>query len=80
MVCAIAPPDLFHRLCQGQSGDDQDGVTLQRHPPSFVGRIFKVTTGVDMPHLPYPGDVPALNDLVAGKVQLQFSGLGATIE
>jgi tripartite-type tricarboxylate transporter receptor subunit TctC len=33
-----------------------------------------------MPHVPYPGDVPALNDLVAGKVQLQFSGLGAAME
>jgi tripartite-type tricarboxylate transporter receptor subunit TctC len=48
--------------------------------PHLSAALFKVTTGVDMPHLPYPGDVPALNDLVAGKVQLQFSGLGAAIE
>ena len=37
-----------------------------------------MTTGVDMPHVTYPGDVPALNDLVAGKIQLQFSGLGVS--
>jgi tripartite-type tricarboxylate transporter receptor subunit TctC len=48
--------------------------------PHLSAVLFKVTTGIDMPHLPYPGDVPALKDLVAGKVQLQFSGLGAAIE
>jgi tripartite-type tricarboxylate transporter receptor subunit TctC len=48
--------------------------------PHLSAVLFKVTTGVDMPHLPYPGDVPALKELVAGKVQLQFSGLGAAIE
>jgi tripartite-type tricarboxylate transporter receptor subunit TctC len=48
--------------------------------PHLAAAWFKATTGVDMPHVTYPGDVPALNDLVAGKVQLQFSGLGAAME
>jgi tripartite-type tricarboxylate transporter receptor subunit TctC len=48
--------------------------------PHLSAALFKVTTGVDMSHVPYPGDVPALNDLLAGKVQLQFSGLGAAME
>jgi tripartite-type tricarboxylate transporter receptor subunit TctC len=48
--------------------------------PHLAAALFKMTTGVDMPHVTYPGDVPALNDLVAGKVQLQFSGLGAAME
>src|SRR5260370_41423964 len=48
--------------------------------PHLSAALFKVTTGDDMSHVPYPGDVPALNDLLAGKVQLQFSGLGAAME
>jgi tripartite-type tricarboxylate transporter receptor subunit TctC len=48
--------------------------------PHLAAALFKMTTGVDMPHVTYPGDVPALNDLVAGKIQLQFSGLGAAME
>jgi len=48
--------------------------------PHLAAALFKKTTGVDMPHVTYPGDVPALIDLVAGKIQLQFSGLGAAIE
>jgi tripartite-type tricarboxylate transporter receptor subunit TctC len=48
--------------------------------PHLAAALFKMTIGGDMPHVTYPGDVPALNDLVAGKVQLQFSGLGAAME
>jgi len=48
--------------------------------PHLAAALFKMKTGVDMPHVTYPGDVPALNDLVAGKIQLQFSGLGAAME
>jgi len=48
--------------------------------PHLSAALFKATTGVDMSHVSYPGDVPALNDLLAGKVQLQFSGLGAAME
>jgi len=48
--------------------------------PHLAAALFKMTTSVDIPHVTYPGDVPALNDLVADKIQLQFSGLGAAME
>jgi len=48
--------------------------------PHLAAALFKMTIGGDVPHVTYPGDVPALNDLVAGKVQLQFSGLGAAMK
>jgi tripartite-type tricarboxylate transporter receptor subunit TctC len=39
--------------------------------------LFTMTARVDLIHVPYPGDGPAIKDLIAGKVQMQFAGLGA---
>ena len=44
-------------------------------PGSFhhlMGELFKATTGVPMTHVPYRGTVPALNDVVAGHIELMF--------
>ena len=38
--------------------------------PHLAAALFKMTIAGDMPHVTYPGDVPALNDLVAGKIQI----------
>ena len=44
------------------------------------GELFKLLTGVDMVHVPYRGVAPSLVDLIAGQVQVNFSGLPAAIE
>ena len=44
----------------------------------LVGEMFKLASSVRMTHIPYKGDAPALNDLVAGQVQLMFTNLSAT--
>ncbi len=36
------------------------------------GELFKMTAGLDMPHVPYKGESPALNDIMAGNVQAIF--------
>ncbi|HET9902797.1 MAG TPA: tripartite tricarboxylate transporter substrate binding protein [Xanthobacteraceae bacterium] len=36
------------------------------------GELFKKMAGVDMKHIPYRGSAPAVNDLVAGQVDLMF--------
>jgi tripartite-type tricarboxylate transporter receptor subunit TctC len=38
--------------------------------PHVVGELFKMMTGINMVHVPYSGEVPALTDLVAGQVQV----------
>jgi tripartite-type tricarboxylate transporter receptor subunit TctC len=38
----------------------------------LVGEQFKAMAGVDMIHVPYKGDTPALVDLVSGQVSLEF--------
>jgi tripartite-type tricarboxylate transporter receptor subunit TctC len=46
----------------------------------IAGELFKMMAGVDMLHLPYRGGAPALNDLLAGQVQVYFATTVASIE
>jgi tripartite-type tricarboxylate transporter receptor subunit TctC len=48
--------------------------------PHVAGELFKMMTGVDMLHVPYRGDAPALTDLLGGQVQVFFSNLPASTE
>jgi tripartite-type tricarboxylate transporter receptor subunit TctC len=41
----------------------------------LAGELFKSMTGVDLVHVPYKGEGPALVDLMAGYTQLNFSPL-----
>ncbi len=40
--------------------------------PHVVGELFKQSTGTDLLHVPYKGAGPALNDLLAGNVDVMF--------
>jgi tripartite-type tricarboxylate transporter receptor subunit TctC len=41
----------------------------------MVAEQFKLLTGVDMVHVPYRGAAPAVQDLVAGHVQIMFDSV-----
>jgi tripartite-type tricarboxylate transporter receptor subunit TctC len=45
----------------------------------LAGELFKMMTGVNLVHVPYRGDAPALVDLMGGQVQVMFAGLPASI-
>jgi tripartite-type tricarboxylate transporter receptor subunit TctC len=38
--------------------------------PHVVGELFKAVTGANITHVPYRGSAPAINDLLAGQVQI----------
>jgi tripartite-type tricarboxylate transporter receptor subunit TctC len=40
--------------------------------PHLAGELFKMMTGVNMLHVPYRGDAPAITDLLAGQDQVMF--------
>ena len=44
------------------------------------GELLKVMAGIDLLHVPYRGTAPALTDLLAGHVQVSFTGLAGSIE
>jgi tripartite-type tricarboxylate transporter receptor subunit TctC len=38
----------------------------------LIGELFKRAAGVDMKHVPYRGAAPAMNDLIAGHINVMF--------
>jgi tripartite-type tricarboxylate transporter receptor subunit TctC len=48
--------------------------------PHLAGELFKMLTGVQMLHVPYHGDAPAVADLLGGQVQVLFDLLILSVE
>jgi tripartite-type tricarboxylate transporter receptor subunit TctC len=46
----------------------------------LAGELFKLQTKTFITHIPYRGAGPALQDLVAGQVDLMFDGLGSSAQ
>jgi len=42
--------------------------------PHLTGELFKQLAGIEMTHVPYRGDAPALTDTIAGRINLQIGG------
>jgi tripartite-type tricarboxylate transporter receptor subunit TctC len=61
-----------HTLNMGSAGNG----TVQH----IAGELFKMMAGVDIVHVPYRGQAPALMDLIGGQVQVMFDSMPASIE
>jgi tripartite-type tricarboxylate transporter receptor subunit TctC len=46
-------------------------------PGHVGGELFKYMTGTDIVHVPYKGGAMAINDLIAGHVQVMFESLNS---
>jgi tripartite-type tricarboxylate transporter receptor subunit TctC len=55
------------KLTNGSSGNGTTG--------HLGGELFKVMTGVSMVHAPYKGSSQAINDLMAGRIQVMFDNV-----
>ena len=45
----------------------------------LAGQLFNTATGINIQHVPYRGDGPAMADLIAGQVQIGFATMTASI-
>lgn len=45
----------------------------------MAGELFRLIAGVNLVHIPYKGAPPALNDLIAGQVQVMFGTMLAAV-
>jgi tripartite-type tricarboxylate transporter receptor subunit TctC len=48
--------------------------------PHAAGELFKMMAGVNLVHVPYRGQGPALTDLLGGQVQIYFAGIPSSIQ
>jgi tripartite-type tricarboxylate transporter receptor subunit TctC len=45
----------------------------------LLGEVFRSTTGVQISHVPYKGNTPALTDLLGGQVEMMFLDFGSAL-
>ena len=48
-------------------------------PSHLAGEMFKAAAGVNLTHVPYKGAGPAVNDLIAGQIQVMFAPIVAVL-
>jgi tripartite-type tricarboxylate transporter receptor subunit TctC len=75
-VTTVAEFIAYARANPGKLNMASSGVGTAGH---VAGELFQMMTGVKLFHVPYRGETPALNDLIAGRVQVTFNPLPASI-
>jgi tripartite-type tricarboxylate transporter receptor subunit TctC len=49
-------------------------------PGHLAGELFKIMAGVNLIHVPYRGEGPALTDAISGQVELMFVSASPSVE
>ncbi|HTQ73803.1 MAG TPA: tripartite tricarboxylate transporter substrate binding protein [Burkholderiales bacterium] len=66
-------------LAKSRPGAINYGSTGVGAPPHLLGELLKSAASVDMLHVPYKGDAPLTQALLAGEVQAAFMPLGGVL-
>lgn len=83
MLLAVAPDAPFKTVPEliayaKQNPGKLSNASSASGSPGHVGaELFKSMTGTDIVHVPYRGGAAAINDLIAGRVQMMIEGLGS---
>jgi tripartite-type tricarboxylate transporter receptor subunit TctC len=70
----------FLALAKANPGKFTFGSTGVGSPPHLSGEMLKVRAGIDLLHVPYKGMVPALTDLLGGRLDMVFVDLGSILQ
>jgi tripartite-type tricarboxylate transporter receptor subunit TctC len=78
-VPAKTVPDFiaYAKANPGKMNFGSSGIGTTLH---ISGELFKMMAGVNMVHVPYRGEAPALTDLLGGQVQVMFGTMPPAIE
>jgi tripartite-type tricarboxylate transporter receptor subunit TctC len=77
-LAAVSTKELI-ALAKSRPGAINYGSTGIGAPPHLLGELLKSMTGTDMLHVPYKGDAPLSQALLAGEVQLAFMPLAGVL-
>ena len=83
MLLAVAPDAPFKTVpeliayAKQHPGKLSNASSSNGSPGHVGGELFKFMTGTEIVHIPYRGGAAAINDLIAGRVQLMFESLNS---
>lgn len=83
MLLAVPPNAPFRTVpeliayAKNNPGKLSNASSSNGSPGHVGGELFKFMTGTDIVHIPYRGGSMAINDLIAGRVQLMFESLNS---
>lgn len=65
----------FIALAKAKPGTLNFGSAGNGSSTHMIAELLKLKAGIDMTHVPYRGSAPALNDLIAGQIQVMVENL-----
>jgi tripartite-type tricarboxylate transporter receptor subunit TctC len=77
-VPASTVPQLIAHA-RANPGKIKIAMTSSGSSPHVSGKLFRLLTGVELTEVPYEGGGPALRDLIAGRVDMMFEPMSASI-
>jgi tripartite-type tricarboxylate transporter receptor subunit TctC len=83
LLLAVAPTSNIHSVkelieeAKKYPGKLTNASSASGSPGHVGAELFKVMTGTNIVHVPYRGGAAAMNDLIAGHVQLMFESLNS---
>lgn len=83
LLLAVSPKSNFYSVqdviaeAKKYPGKLTNASSANGSPGHVGGELFKVMTGTNIVHVPYRGGAAAMNDLIAGHVQLMFESLNS---
>ena len=82
-MLAVAPNSSFKTVAEligdakKNPGKLSNASSSNGSPGHVGGELFKYMTGTEIVHVPYKGGAPAINDLIAGHVELMFESINS---